>query len=261
MPIDPLLGPLTFNGGPTMTHALLAGSPAINSGDPAAMGGVGNVPLLDQRGAPFARVAGGRIDIGAIERQPIPPAVFGDYNQNGEVDAADYVVWRKTLNQSISLFSGADGDGDGTIDQGDYVVWRAHFGTTLPMPSAGSGTAATLLSAAFDVSESLVDIPAETTSAPVKADAATVRAISVEVRETRSPWLDSSSRSRGRIHRYHVAEAGDDDLPLLLAIDRVGRSSQQEFLVHGRHEKNEFLADDDDSWSQIDEPLAVALRE
>jgi hypothetical protein len=36
------------------------------------------------------------MDIGAFERQPIPPAVFGDYNHNGLVDAADYVVWRKT---------------------------------------------------------------------------------------------------------------------------------------------------------------------
>jgi len=34
--IDPLLGSLADNGGPTLTHALLAGSPAINAGDPAA---------------------------------------------------------------------------------------------------------------------------------------------------------------------------------------------------------------------------------
>ena len=41
-PIDPLLGPLADNGGPTLpdgskmlTHALLPGSPAINAGDPA----------------------------------------------------------------------------------------------------------------------------------------------------------------------------------------------------------------------------------
>ena len=31
---DPLLGPLQDNGGPTFTHALLSGSPAINAGDP-----------------------------------------------------------------------------------------------------------------------------------------------------------------------------------------------------------------------------------
>ena len=31
---DPMLGPLQDNGGPTLTHALLTGSPAIDAGDP-----------------------------------------------------------------------------------------------------------------------------------------------------------------------------------------------------------------------------------
>src|SRR6266851_3820593 len=34
-PIDPLLGPLQDNGGPTFTHALLIGSPAIDAGNNA----------------------------------------------------------------------------------------------------------------------------------------------------------------------------------------------------------------------------------
>lgn len=136
---NPLLGPLADNGGPTKTHALLPGSSAINAGDPAAVAGVGSVPNFDQRGAPFTRVSGGRIDIGAVERQPILPAVFGDYNQNGVVDAADYVVWRKTLANSVTPFSGADGDGDGVVDQDDYGVWRAHFGSAVPASGVGSG--------------------------------------------------------------------------------------------------------------------------
>ena len=112
-----------------------------------------------------------------------------------------------------------------------------------------------------DVSEPVVSLITESTSVPAKAGATTVRAASFEVLETRLLWLNSSSLSRGRIHRYHVAEAVDNDLPLLLAINRARRSSRQEFLVHGRNEKNEYRADDDDSWSQIDEPLAVALIE
>ncbi len=81
-PIDPLLSPLADNGGPTMTHQLLTGSPAIEAGDPAAVAGVGNVPLFDQRGAPFARVADrdgdgtSRVDIGAIERQSLESSNF-----------------------------------------------------------------------------------------------------------------------------------------------------------------------------------------
>jgi hypothetical protein len=48
--VDPLLGPLASNGGTTQTHALLAGSPAINRGDLNAVAGVGGVPEFDQRG-------------------------------------------------------------------------------------------------------------------------------------------------------------------------------------------------------------------
>jgi len=63
---DPLLGPLQNNGGPTFTHALLPGSPAIDAGDPNFT----PPPLNDQRGCPFDRVFNSRIDIGSFETQP-----------------------------------------------------------------------------------------------------------------------------------------------------------------------------------------------
>ena len=65
---DPLLGPLQDNGGPTFTHALLTGSPAINAGDPNFT----PPPLYDQRGPGYDRVFSGRIDIGSLEVQPAP---------------------------------------------------------------------------------------------------------------------------------------------------------------------------------------------
>lgn len=71
---NPLLGPLANNGGPTQTHALLAGSPAIDTGsNPLALS-------FDQRGAGFARTVGAQTDIGAFEVQgagppPPPPPV------------------------------------------------------------------------------------------------------------------------------------------------------------------------------------------
>ena len=64
------------------------------------------------------------------------PAVPGDYNQNGVVDAADYIVWRNTLGQTGAGLA-ADGDGNQEVDSGDYQVWRTHFGQT-----AGSGSGA-----------------------------------------------------------------------------------------------------------------------
>jgi hypothetical protein len=63
---DPMLGPLQDNGGPTFTHALLPGSPAINAGDPSFT----PPPFYDQRGPGFRRVRNGRIDIGSYEVQP-----------------------------------------------------------------------------------------------------------------------------------------------------------------------------------------------
>ncbi len=60
--IDPLLGVLSDNGGPTLTHLPGVGSPAIDAGDD----GVDAVlPELDQRGAD--RVENDRIDIGSVE--------------------------------------------------------------------------------------------------------------------------------------------------------------------------------------------------
>jgi hypothetical protein len=55
----------------------------------------------------------------------------GDYNGNGVVDAADYVMWRKTLDASATpAGSGADGDQSGMIDEGDYSHWQRRFGQT-----------------------------------------------------------------------------------------------------------------------------------
>jgi hypothetical protein len=62
-PLDPLLGPLQDNGGPTQTHALLPGSPAIDAGNNAY------ATEWDQRGEGFPRIVNGIIDIGAFEVQ------------------------------------------------------------------------------------------------------------------------------------------------------------------------------------------------
>ena len=200
-PIDPRLAPLADNGGPTMTHALLGGSPAIDAGDPAAMAGVGGVPAFDQRGSPFGRVndgdgtGGARIDIGAFESPP-PPPLPADYNRNGVVDAADYVVWRKMLGTSGLLpFAGADGDGDGMVDPDDHSVWTAHFGETLP-PGAGSGSEMAELHVQLAVSEKLPHVAASLRDADsrVEAQALSVRP-EVRGQETRAQPAASELRS------------------------------------------------------------------
>jgi hypothetical protein len=72
---------------------------------------------------------------------PLATAPSGDYNGNGVVDAADYVIWRKALNEpAVPAGSGADGNANGTIDSGDYDFWAARFGNTVP----GAGAARVL---------------------------------------------------------------------------------------------------------------------
>ena len=51
--------------------------------------------------------------------------VPGDYNNNGIVDAADYVVWRKYQGTTHALANDPIG---GTIGAAQYTTWRANFG-------------------------------------------------------------------------------------------------------------------------------------
>lgn len=69
--IDPLLGALADNGGPTQTMELLTGSPAIDAGSAADAVDPNTSATLtsDQRGAPFVRTFGTEVDMGACERQ------------------------------------------------------------------------------------------------------------------------------------------------------------------------------------------------
>jgi hypothetical protein len=57
----------------------------------------------------------------------------GDYNDDGTVDAGDYVLWRKYNNTSTTL----PNDSTPGTDASDFTVWRSHFGQM-----AGSGVGA-----------------------------------------------------------------------------------------------------------------------
>lgn len=60
------------------------------------------------------------------------PGLVGDYNQDGKVDAADYVVWRNNLGSTNVLPNDSFG---GVIGPAQYNQWRFHFGQ-----SAGAGS-------------------------------------------------------------------------------------------------------------------------
>ena len=62
----------------------------------------------------------------------------GDYNQNGTVDAADYVLWRNNLGSGTSL----PNDDTSGVGPDDYTRWRTYFGQTF-----GSGAGARTIAA------------------------------------------------------------------------------------------------------------------
>ena len=61
-----------------------------------------------------------------------PSGAPGDYNGNGAIDAADYVVWRDNLGTTNTIPNDLT---PGMVTQADYDVWRANFGK----PTIGSG--------------------------------------------------------------------------------------------------------------------------
>ena len=65
-----------------------------------------------------------------IEGMVASAALVGDYNGDGTVDMADYVVWRNNLGNTVDAGTGADGNGDGVVDAADYAEWKANFGAT-----------------------------------------------------------------------------------------------------------------------------------
>jgi hypothetical protein len=65
------------------------------------------------------------------------PGLNGDYNSNGVADAGDYVVWRKRLDQNVTL---PNDTSPGTVKAVDYTVWRSNFGKV----SSGSGSGSLL---------------------------------------------------------------------------------------------------------------------
>jgi hypothetical protein len=123
--IDPHLGSLANNGGPTQTHALLAGSLALNHGnnslipvDTLDIDGDSNtteVVPFDQRGVGFARIGGGTVDMGALEAQPPVVALANtvvslaeNTSTSSHIRVADIVITHDGLGTNTLTLTGAD---------------------------------------------------------------------------------------------------------------------------------------------------------
>ena len=115
----------------TMNEARAEGSPFLI---PFGMGGQGEI--IVEAGTVLAFSSLNEQDNGILLDMITAnlleiPVLEGDYNNNGSVDAADYVLWRKggPLQNEV--------DTPGTVNAADYTEWRARFGN----PGVGSGLA------------------------------------------------------------------------------------------------------------------------
>jgi hypothetical protein len=69
-----------------------------------------------------------------------PQGTPGDYNGNGVVDGADYVVWRKHLDTAFALTNEEANTTPGQVTQEDYGAWRSHFGQGTPTGASFNAT-------------------------------------------------------------------------------------------------------------------------
>ncbi|HIE97978.1 MAG TPA: hypothetical protein EYG03_29855 [Planctomycetes bacterium] len=173
LPISRILNTtLSDNGGPTRTHVLVFGSPAINAGDDAAAIDVNRIPLAtDQRGGAFSRLLDGvgnghtTVDMGAIETSPITGDVDGDTDFDANDSFLIHLVklagsdaqldqskgstsltvaqLRTNISQLGSL---ADVDGDGDFDANDsfliHIIKLSGTNTQIEQSKGGSSLTA-----------------------------------------------------------------------------------------------------------------------
>lgn len=78
-------------------------------------------------------LASGETMEGVIEFASV--GTSGDFDSDGDVDGADFLVWQRTLGSNVSpLGSGADGNANGVVDAGDLAVWKNGFGASSSSP-------------------------------------------------------------------------------------------------------------------------------
>ena len=252
--VDPLLGPLADNGGPTETHALLSGSPAIDAGDPNILF---DPTEYDQRGFVFHRVVSGRIDIGAFEAG----ATSADFDGDQDVDGADFLAWQLGFGTQAPNATPADGDADNDqdVDAADLGIWQGQFGS-IATPLAASSTGSTQASA-FVAEQALSPVAASAQSAFAPENLIDV-ALATE-------WLGTvaSEQDSTAIDDWDASQTGDPILGsdlLLIQSNQVFESAAEDFgflTSDSLSQENDDLDRDSNSLEDIADAFFATLAD
>jgi Ca2+-binding RTX toxin-like protein len=159
--INPLLGPLAFNGGPTQTHALLTGSPAINRGNNSLLSGL----TTDQRGNPVARIVGTTVDIGAYELFTISTPIVVSTTTD-ELDS-DISAGDLSLREAIVLANSSPGVNTITFaastNSAEFDLTLGQLEISETVTITGNGSSSTIIDAQqnsriFDITSTAGDV-------------------------------------------------------------------------------------------------------
>ncbi len=100
-----------------------------NPGDPG--GNQGQLLRYSVEGHFLEIIADELEQVGALAWTASSETLAGDFNNDGDVDAADYAKWKGDFGKFVATANGADGNGNGIVDAGDYTIWRDAFSEPL----------------------------------------------------------------------------------------------------------------------------------
>jgi hypothetical protein len=118
-----------------LTLAILGadGSTVLGLSNNTAAGGIESLSNLTlQPGSEyFARITGSTANVQLYELSLAPALLTptGDFDKNGVVDGADFLLWQRELGESGGTLA-ADANHDGAVNADDLSLWQIHFGET-----------------------------------------------------------------------------------------------------------------------------------
>ncbi len=230
---------LSDNGGPTLTHAILPGSPALNAGDTAqALDADSNPLTFDQRGTGFSRVVGPAVDIGAFELPNSPPTLVGTAPNDGVPDQTAIEDGAPILLDLSAYFA----DAEQASDSLDFSV-QTNSNAGLVTPSiTGKDLTLTLIadqSGTADITIRATDNGAQFTDSTFTLTVNKQVDLVVTADESLDPVLAGNSLPGNLIHQVKVLNNGPSDataveieitqtLPTGVTIDSVTPDSGSE---------------------------------